>query len=422
LEDACIFQKAQTMEINKLTEKKIEKAKSGDKDHALGDGAGLYLWVTTTGGKLWRWGYRFEDKAKIISYGKYPYIPLVKARELHLEARKLLASGIDPMVERKAKRNEQNDSNRNSFQSVALDWLAHWRKGKSKRHADTVERRMQMDILPALGARPVDKIEAPEIVRMVKGIQDRGAVDIAKRALETTGQIFRYAIAFGHAKRNPASEIKPRDILISRDVVNFARIDRRDLPTLLKDIELYRGTQATRLAMKFMALTFLRTSEMLGAAWTEFDFDNARWDVPKERMKMRKPHIVPLARQTLELLNLLKRLSGDSKFVFPGLGPKNATMSDGTILMALKRMGYEGEMTGHGFRGVASTILHESGFPEAHIGVQLAHLKKNKVSAAYDHAQYLEPRTRMMQVWADFLEETLRTEKVFLPRPSRNEP
>lgn len=410
------------MEINKLTEKKIEKAKSGDKDHALGDGAGLYLWVTTTGGKLWRWGYRFEDKAKIISYGKYPYIPLVKARELHLEARKLLASGIDPMVERKAKRNEQNDSNRNSFQSVALDWLAHWRKGKSKRHADTVERRMQMDILPALGARPVDKIEAPEIVRMVKGIQDRGAVDIAKRALETTGQIFRYAIAFGHAKRNPASEIKPRDILISRDVVNFARIDRRDLPTLLKDIELYRGTQATRLAMKFMALTFLRTSEMLGAAWTEFDFDNARWDVPKERMKMRKPHIVPLARQTLELLNLLKRLSGDSKFVFPGLGPKNATMSDGTILMALKRMGYEGEMTGHGFRGVASTILHESGFPEAHIGVQLAHLKKNKVSAAYDHAQYLEPRTRMMQVWADFLEETLRTEKVFLPRPSRNEP
>jgi len=163
----------------------------------------------------------------------------------------------------------------------------------------------------------------------------------------------------------------------------------------------------------------LRTSEMLEAQWVEFDFNNARWDVPKERMKMKKPHIVPLARQTLEVLDLLRSLSGKSKWVFPGTGPKNPTMSNGTILMALKRMGYEGEMTGHGFRGVASTILHESGYPSQHIELQLAHLKKNKVSGAYDHAQYLEPRTRMMQDWADFLEETLRTGKVFLPNPNR---
>jgi integrase len=156
---------------------------------------------------------------------------------------------------------------------------------------------------------------------------------------------------------------------------------------------------------------------MLEAQWSEFDFDNARWDVPKERMKMRRPHIVPLARQTLELLDLLRKLSGDSKWLFPGMGPKNPTMSDGTILMALKRMGYKGEMTGHGFRGVASTILHEGGYLEAHIDVQLAHIKKNKVSGAYDHAQYLGPRTRMMQDWADFLEKSLRTGKVFLPHP-----
>jgi len=175
----------------------------------------------------------------------------------------------------------------------------------------------------------------------------------------------------------------------------------------------------TRLAMKLMALTFLRTTEMLEAQWTEFDDDNARWDVPKERMKMKKPHIVPLARQTLEVLDLLRSLSGDSKWVFPGTGPKNPTMSDGTILMALKRMGYKGEMTGHGFRGVASTILNESGYPSQHIDVQLAHLKKNKVRGAYDHAKYIEPRTRMMQDWADFLEETLRTGKVFLPNPNR---
>ncbi|MGA2890568.1 MAG: integrase arm-type DNA-binding domain-containing protein [Terracidiphilus sp.] len=407
------------MEINKLNEKAIQNAKPGTKDYAKSDGAGLYLWVTTAGGKLWRWGYDFQGKEKLMSYGKYPDVGLARARELHAAARSLLAAGTDPMADRKAKKNENNVENKNSFHTIAKGWLAHWREGKSKRHANTVERRMNSDILPALGARPIDRIEAPEVVQMVKKIQDRGALDIAKRALETTGQIFRYAIAFGHAKHNPAAEIKPRDILKSREVVNFARIDRRDLPKLLKDIELYRGTQLTRLAMKLMALTFLRTTEMLEAQWTEFDDDNARWDVPKERMKMKKPHIVPLARQTLEVLDLLRSLSGDSKWVFPGTGPKNPTMSDGTILMALKRMGYKGEMTGHGFRGVASTILNESGYPSQHIDVQLAHLKKNKVRGAYDHAKYIEPRTRMMQDWADFLEETLRTGKVFLPNPNR---
>ncbi len=200
-------------------------------------------------------------------------------------------------------------------------------------------------------------------------------------------------------------------------MVNFARIDRRDLPKLLKDIELYRGNQLTRLALKLMVLTFLRTNEMLKAEWNEFDFENARWDVPKERMKMKKPHIVPLAMQTLEILDLLRSLSGDSKWVFPGMGPKNTTMSNGTILMALKRMGYKGEMTGHGFRGVASTILHEGSYLDVHIDVQLSHLKKNKVSGAYDYAEYLEPRTKMMQGWADYLEETLRSGKVFLPHP-----
>ena len=405
------------MEINKLTEKAIEKAKPREKDYAMSDGAGLYLWVTSAGGKLWRWGYDFQGKEKLMSYGKYPYITLATARELHTKARSVLAAGIDPMAEKKARKNENNVANKNSFQTITKLWLEHWGEGKDKRYVDTVRRRLDTDILPALGARPIDKIEALEVVQMVKGIQDRGAIDIAKRALETTGQIFRFAIAFGYAKRNPASEIKPRDILKSREVVNFARIDRRELPKLMKDIEVYRGKQVTRLALKLMALTFLRTGEMLEAQWSEFDFDNARWDVPKERMKMRRPHIVPLARQTLELLDLLRMLSGDSKWLFPGMGPKNPTMSDGTILMALKRMGYKGEMTGHGFRGVASTILHEGGYLEAHIDVQLAHINKNKVSGAYDHAQYLGPRTRMMQDWADFLEETLRTGRVFLPHP-----
>ncbi len=405
------------MEVNKLTDFAVQKSRPGEKDYAMSDGAGLYLWVTTAGGKLWRWGYVFDGKSKTMSYGKYPYVGLARARELHLAARTLLAAGMDPMAERMAKKNENNIASKKSFQTISMLWLSHWRDGKSKRHADTVERRMNADILPAIGARPIEKIETPEIVKMLTDIQDRGALDIAKRALETTGQIFRYAIAHGHAKHNPAAGIKPKDVLKSRDVVNFARIERRDLPKLLRDIEVYRGNQLTRLAMKLMALTFLRTNEMLETMWTEFDFINARWDVPKERMKTKKPHIVPLSRQTLEVLELLKKLSGDGEWVFPGAGPKNPTMCDGTILMALKRMGYKGEMTGHGFRGLASTILHESGYPDSHIEVQLAHLKKDKVKGAYDHALYLEPRTMMMQDWADFLEETLRTGKVFLPRP-----
>ena len=231
------------MEINKLTEFAIQKAKPRDRDYAMSDGAGLYLWITTSGGRLWRWGYMFDRKNKLMSYGKYPDIGLAKARELHQDARTLLASGTDPMAARKAKKAANDASGKHSFQTVAMEWLAHWRDGKSERHADTVERRMQTDILPALGARHINTIEAPEIAKMVKGIQDRGAIDIAKRALETTGQIFRYGIAFGFTKRNPASEIKPRDVLKSRDVVNFARIDRRDLPKLLKDIEVRSSTE-----------------------------------------------------------------------------------------------------------------------------------------------------------------------------------
>jgi len=197
------------MEINKLTEKAIEKAKPGEKDYAMTDGVGLYLWVTTAGGKLWRWGYEFNHKNKIMSYGKYPFVGLAKARELHGDARSLLAAGIDPMAEKKARKNENNVASKNSFQTIALMWLAHWREGKSARHATTVQQRMESDILPALGARAIDKIEAPEVAQMVKAIQDRGAGDIARRALQTTGQIFRYAIVFGYAKRNPAAEIRP---------------------------------------------------------------------------------------------------------------------------------------------------------------------------------------------------------------------
>ena len=217
------------------------------------------------------------------------------ARERHAEARKLLASGVDPMAQRKA----EKAAAENSFQSVAALWLEHWQDGKSPRHVDYVKRRMEADILPCLGARPIAEIEAPELVAMTKAIEKRGARDIAKRALETTGQVFRYAIAHGYTKRNPASEIRPSDILKSTRKVNYARIDAKELAGLLRAIEVYPGTHVTRLALKLMAFTFVRTSELIGAKWAEFDMEAARWDIPAERMKMRTPHIVPLAKQAV---------------------------------------------------------------------------------------------------------------------------
>jgi len=279
-----------------LTDTEIKKAKATEKAYSLNDTGELYLWITPAGGKLWRWAYRFDRKEKLMSLGKYPDVSLALARDRHAEARKLLATGTDPMAQRKAEKTAKRIAVENSFQSVTKQWLEHWQEGKSPRHVDSVRRRMEADILPCLGPRPIAEIEAPELVAMANAIQDRGARDIAKRALETVGQVFRNSIAHGYSKRNPASEIRPSDILKSAPKTNYARVDARELPTLLRRIEVYQGKQVTRLAMKLMSMTFVRTTELIEAKWGEFDLENARWDIPAERMKMRTPHIAPLAR------------------------------------------------------------------------------------------------------------------------------
>ncbi len=395
-----------------LTDVVIKKAKAATKPYKLSDGLGLFLWVTPSGGKLWRWAYRYEGKQKLMALGKYPAVSLALARERHGEARKLLATGTDPMAVRKVEKSAEQVANENSFASIAGEWLEHWRDGKSPRYVDSTRRRLDSNILPSLGTLQITAIDAPDIVAMVRTIEARGARDIAKRAMETTGQIFRYAIAHGKARRNPAADFRPSDVLKSSRKTNYARIDEKELPHLLKEIELYRGTPLTRLALKLMALTFVRTSELIGAKWSEFDFEAARWNIPAERMKMRTPHIVPLSRQALEVLDLLRKVSGDSEWVFPGERSGERTMSNNTILKGLERMGYKGRMTGHGFRGLASTILHEKEYPHEHIELQLAHTPRNAVSAAYNHALHLKGRTKMMQDWADFLEHTQRGAKV----------
>ncbi len=386
-----------------LTDLSVRNAKPSTGVKKLSDGRGLQLHVTIAGSKLWRWAYRFDGKQKLMALGKYPDISLSQAREATNDARKLLALGVDPMLQRKADKINHRHPADNTFRTIALAWWDNWSKPRSERHALYTKRRLESDVFPAIGDRPIDEIQAPELVRMAKTIETRGALDIAKRALQTVGQVFRYAIAHGFATRNPAADIKPGEILSVRKKQNYARLDAKELPDLLRRIDAYQGSVETRLAMQFMAMTFVRTSELIGARWTEIDLENARWDIPAARMKMKTPHIVPLSRQAVRLLRSLHTLTGHRELLFPGERDTKKPMSNNTILKALERMGYKGRMTGHGFRGIASTVLHEQGCEHMHIELQLAHQERNEVSAAYNHALYLQPRAQMMQWWSDYL-------------------
>ena len=388
-----------------LTDTRIKTAKPQAKLYKLTDERGLHLSVYPNGSKLWQMRYRIEGKERTASLGKYPEVSLAEAREKRDQMRKLVANDIDPVQSQKATKEAKKLSQTHSFEAVARAWFKGWNATISPRHAEYVIRRLEADVFPIIGSRPISEIQAPELVKMMKAIQRRGALDIAKRCYQMTGQIFRYAVAHGIAERNPASDIKPSDILPSRRQTNYARVDAKELPSLLRAIEAFQGTPVTRLAIKLLALTFVRTSELIGARWDEFDLQAGQWRIPAERMKMRTEHIVPLSLQAIQILQILHSITGKSELLFPGERDHGKPMSNNTILKALERMGYKGRMTGHGFRGVASTILHEQGFDHAHIELQLAHQERNAVSAAYNHATYLKQRTRMMQKWADYLDD-----------------
>lgn len=399
-----------------LTDTAVKKAKPALKPYKLSDGKGLYLLINPTGTKLWRWKYRINGKEKLMSLGIYSDVSLAQAREALSTGRKHLASGTDPMAQRKAEKVAKQFSTENSFAAVSKLWWASWKMARSERHTEHVMRRLQADVFPALGSRPIADIEAPELVRMAKVIETRGALEIAKRSLQICNQIFRYAIAHGLAPRNPAADIKPSDVLISRKKKNYARLEAKEIPELLRKIEGYQGTPTTRLAIKLMAMTFVRTTELIAARWEEFDIDAARWHIPAERMKMKTPHIVPLSQQALEVLEVLHGVTGHGELLFPGERNHAKPMSNNTILKALERMGYKHRMTGHGFRGIASTLLHEQGFDHQHIELQLAHQERNAVSASYNHAQYLEQREKMMQAWSDYLQNCTKPTVLSLKR------
>ena len=383
-----------------LTDTQVRSARPAGRPQKLADARGLYLLVTPGGGKYWRHDYTFNGKRRTLAFGIYPDVSLGKARQRHYEARQLLADGVDPGAAKQAVNRD--------FETVARAWLDHWRAGRSERYVAYVITRLEADVFPAIGSRPAADLAPSEFRDVARKIEARGAFEMARRLLQNCGQIMRYAVANDLVARNPVAEIRPADILKPRKRRNYPRVTAKELPVLLSAIDGYVGAEHTRLALQLMALTFVRTSELIGARWSEFDLTESRWNIPAERMKMKTPHVVALSVQSRTILQRLREISFDREFVFPGDVNPHKPMSNNTLLFALYRMGYRGRMTGHGFRGVASTILHEQGWPHEHIELQLAHQERNGVSAAYNHALYLKPRAKMMQAWADYLDRLRR--------------
>lgn len=386
-----------------LTDTQVRGAKPGERARRITDRDGLYLQVDPRGGRYWRFNYRFSGKQKTLALGVYPDVSLAKARVRLGEARELLADGIDPSARKKEVTK--------TFEAVAREWHARWSAHLLGRYADYVLKRLEADVFPSIGRMSPAEIPTSAFRDLVKKIEARGALEIARRVLQNCGQIMRYAVAHDYATRNPVVDVRPSDILRPRKRRHYPRVDAKELPALLHAIDSYVGGEHTRLALKLMALTFVRTSELIGARWAEFDMTAMRWDIPAERMKMKTPHIVPLSTQAKSILGHLKSISYGRDLVFPGDVNSEKPMSGNTLLFALYRMGYRGRMTGHGFRGVASTILHEQAWPHAHIELQLAHQERDAISAAYNHALYLEPRAKMMQAWADHLDDVCRDVK-----------
>ena len=385
-----------------LTDVQCRKAKPGARPRKLSDGGGLHLLVDPRGGCYWRMAYRFGGKQKTLALGAYPAVPLADARAARDAAKRQLSAGIDPSQARKDEKRAAKLSADNTVEALAREWHANQKDGWTPGYARHVIVRLEADVFPAIGSRPIAEIEAPELLDVLRRVEARGALDIAKRLRQTVGQVFRYAIATGRARRDPAADLKGALKSAGRQQHHRA-MPREELPGFLRALSAYDGEPRTRLALRLMTLTFVRTGELRAARWEEFDLEAGEWRIPAERMKMRTPHIVPLSRQAIEVLKELRPLAGNSPFLFPSKGAEGL-MSNNTMLYALYRMGYHGRATVHGFRAVASTLLNEMGFHHDWIERQLAHDERNKVRAAYNHAQYLAERRRMMQHWADYLD------------------
>jgi integrase len=400
-----------------LTDLEVKRANATEKAAKLADGSGMYLLVQpdsvkinekkkkiiVPGAKYWRLDYRFAGKRKTLALGVYPDVSLSEARGQREAARKFLSNGVDPGDIKKAQKTANVALTENSFEIVAREWFLKHEPNWKENHSNKIIRRLEMDIFPWIGARPAGEILAPELLAMIRRIESRGALETAHRALANCGQIFRYAVATGRAQRNPAADL--RGALPPAKGGHFASItDPKAIGELLRDLDGYQGALVTRCALRLSPLVFLRPGELRKAEWAEIELDKAEWRIPAARMKMSALHIVPLSTQAVAILREIQPLTGAGKYLFPGARTDTRPMSENAVLAALRRMGYTtDEMTGHGFRSMASTLLNEQGFNRDAIERQLAHAERDGVRAAYNYAEYLPERKRMMQAWADYL-------------------
>lgn len=364
----------------------------------------MYLEVMPSGAKYWRLKYRIDGKEKRAALGVYPNVSLLEARKERDKIKESVRAGLDPTHEKRRLKLERTLDRANLFEAVAREWHDKQKVGWTEKHANRVWKMIENELLAPLGARPIREISAPELLAVMRTIESRDALDISHRCLQTASQIFRYAIATGRADRDPAPDL--RGALKTRAVVHMKRIGESELPELMQKIATYDGDLQTRLALQLLALTFVRTVELRNAEWSEIDEVKAEWRIPAAKMKMRSEHIVPLSTQALAVIKQLRELNGNWALLFPSRSNARKPISENTVLYALYRLGYHSRMTGHGFRGLASTILNENGFNSDWIERQLAHTEQNSVRAAYNHAQYLPERRRMMQWWGAYLEQS----------------
>ena len=385
----------------KLNARQVDAAKPREKAYKLADGAGLYLEVVPSGSRYWRMKYRFNGKEKRMAFGVYPAVSLAQARALRDDAKKKLAEGIDPSLAKKEEKLVRDVQLNNTFQAVALEWhgtkVSRWSEG----YASDIIEAFNKDIFPYIGQQPVNEIKPLVLLNVLRRIESRGATEKAKKVRQRCSEVFRYAIVTGRAEYNPAADLT--SAMSGHESKHYPFLTVEELPDFFKALAGYTGSPLVVLAARLLILTGVRTGELRGAFWSEFDLEKAVWEIPAERMKMKRPHLVPLSTQALEIVQQLKVMSGQYPLVFPGRNDPRKTMSEASINQVFKRIGYTGRVTGHGFRHTMSTILHEEGFNTAWIKTQLAHVDKNAIRGTYNHALYLEGRREMMQWYADYI-------------------
>ncbi len=389
-----------------LTDTAARLVKRQAKAFKLSDERGMFLLVQPNGSKWWRLKYRIEGKEKLLSLGIYPDVSLSQARQRREDARKLIADGVDPSENRKAQKAASKERSANSFEVVAREWFGKFSTGWVDSHADKIIRRMERDIFPWLGGRPIAEVTAPELLKTLRRIESRGAFETAHRALQNCGQIFRYAVATGRAERDPSGDLRGA-LTPPKEGHHAAITEPKQFAALLRAIEGYEGSVVTRCALQLAPQLFVRPGELRKAEWVEFDLDGAVWNLPADKMKGGEPHVVPLSKQAVATLRELEALTGSSKYVFPGARSNGRPMSDVTMNAALRRLGFtSAEATSHGFRATARTILDEVlGFPVDWIEHQLAHAVKDPNGRAYNRTAHLPQRRKMMQTWADYLDK-----------------